>query len=56
MAMAATNTLVQSNEFVELGDIDPEHVVTPGIFVNRIIEIKNPQQESALVKEGVIYP
>lgn len=56
MAMAATNTLVQSNEFVELGDIDPEHVVTPGIFVNRIIEIRNPQQESALVKEGVIYP
>jgi len=56
MAMAATTTLVQTNELVELGDIDPEHVVTPGIFVNGIIEVSNPQQESNLVKEGVIYP
>jgi len=56
MAMAAVKTLVQSNEMVELGDIDPEHVVTPGIFVNRIIEVKKPQQESKLVKEGVVYP
>lgn len=56
MAMAATNTLVQSNKLVELGDIDPEHVVTPGIFVNRIIEVSKPQQESTLVKEGVVYP
>ena len=56
MAMAAAKTLVQSNEMVELGDIDPEHVVTPGIFVNRIIEVTNPQQESKLVKEGVVYP
>jgi len=56
MAMAATKTLVQSNEIVELGDINPEHVVTPGIFVNGIIEVTNPQQESKLVKEGVAYP
>ncbi len=56
MAMAAKKTLVQCNEIVELGDIDPEHVVTPGIFINRIIEVKKPQQESKLVKEGVVYP
>jgi len=56
MAMAATNTLVQVNQVVALGDIDPEHVVTPGIFVNRIIEVTNPQQESQLVKDGVVYP
>ena len=56
MAMAATNTLVQTNEFVALGDIDPENVITPGIFVNRIIEVSNPQQESTLVKAGVVYP
>lgn len=56
MAMAAATTLVQTNEMVELGDIDPENVVTPGIFVNGIIEVSNPQQESKLVKEGVIYP
>jgi len=56
MAMAATTTLVQTNEMVELGDIDPENVVTPGIFVNEIIEVTQPQQESALVSAGVIYP
>ena len=56
MAMAATQTLVQTNEMVELGDIDPENVITPGIFVNRIIEVKKPQQESKLVKAGVVYP
>jgi len=56
MAMAARTTIVQTNKFVELGDIDPECVVTPGIFVNRIIEVSNPQQESKLVKEGVVYP
>ncbi|MBL4941057.1 MAG: 3-oxoacid CoA-transferase subunit A [Colwellia sp.] len=56
MATAATRTLVQSNAIVELGDIDPEHVVTPGIFVNSIIEVAQPQQESTLVKAGVTYP
>jgi len=56
MAMAAETTLVQVNEIVELGDIDPENVVTPGIFINGIIEVSNPQQESKLVKEEVIYP
>jgi 3-oxoadipate CoA-transferase alpha subunit len=56
MAMAAAKTIVQSNEVVELGAIDPEHVITPGIFVNSIIKVNNPQQESKLVKEGVVYP
>ena len=56
MAMAATNTLVQTNEMAELGTIDPENVITPGIFVNQVVEVTNPQQESTLVKEGVVYP
>ncbi len=56
MAMAATNTIVQANEIVELGDIDPENVVTPGIYVNQVIEVSKPLQESKLVKEGVVYP
>ncbi len=55
MAMAAKNTLVQVNELVDLGAIDPEHVVTPGIFVNSIIEVSKPQQESQLVKDAVVY-
>ncbi|MFD9698767.1 3-oxoacid CoA-transferase subunit A [Lentzea sp. NPDC059081] len=36
MAAAATTTVVQVEE---LGDIDPEHVVTPGIYVNRVVHI-----------------
>jgi 3-oxoadipate CoA-transferase alpha subunit len=37
MAMAAKCTVVQVRETVELGAIDPEVVVTPGIFVHRIV-------------------
>jgi 3-oxoadipate CoA-transferase alpha subunit len=36
MAAAAPLTIVQVREIVELGEIDPEQVVTPGIFVNRV--------------------
>lgn len=36
MAMAATTTVVQVNEIVELGDLDPELIITPGIFVDRV--------------------
>lgn len=39
MAMAADLTVVQVKEFVELGAIDPECVHTPGIFVDRVIEL-----------------
>jgi len=56
MAMAAKHTLVQTQEFVEAGDIDPEIVVTPGIFVDRIVTVANPAQESQLVNAGVTYP
>jgi len=56
MAMAATTTIVQTQSFVEAGDIDPETVITPGLFVNRIVTVAHPLQESLLVKEGVIYP
>ena len=38
MAAAAKCTVVQVREIVELGQIDPEHVVTPGIFVKRVIK------------------
>lgn len=35
MAMAADKALVQANREVALGAIDPEHVVTPGLYVDR---------------------
>ena len=52
MAMAAKTTIVQASRIVEPGEIDPEHIVTPGIFVNRIVEVANPRQEEALLREG----
>jgi 3-oxoadipate CoA-transferase alpha subunit len=37
MAMAATCTIAQVGEIVPLGQLDPETVVTPGIFVQRVV-------------------
>lgn len=56
MAMAAAITIVQTDSLVTEGEIDPEIVVTPGIFVNRIVKVTNPVQEAKLVAEGRIYP
>lgn len=56
MCMAAETTIVQARRIVERGEIDPERVVTPGIFVDRIVEIPEPLQESQLIAEGKRYP
>jgi 3-oxoadipate CoA-transferase, alpha subunit len=40
MASAAALTVVQVDEFVELGELDPEAVVTPGIFVDRVVRVE----------------
>jgi 3-oxoadipate CoA-transferase alpha subunit len=37
MAMAARVTIVQVKAFVELGALDPEIIITPGIFVDRVV-------------------
>ena len=39
MAMAAKTTIAQVAEIVPLGGIDPEAVVTPGIFVQRLVKV-----------------
>jgi 3-oxoadipate CoA-transferase alpha subunit len=39
MASAARCTIVQVREIVNLGDLDPEAVVTPGIYVQRVVEV-----------------
>ncbi len=39
MASAAKCTIAQVRETVELGELDPESVVTPGIFVKRVVKI-----------------
>ncbi|STR25919.1 3-oxoadipate CoA-transferase subunit A [Janthinobacterium lividum] len=39
MAMAAKVSIASVHEVAELGSIDPEHVVTPGLFVQRIVQV-----------------
>ncbi len=39
MAMAARLTVAQVREIVPLGSLDPEHVVTPGVFVHRVVAV-----------------
>jgi 3-oxoadipate CoA-transferase alpha subunit len=40
MAMAAKNTIATVHEIVELGSLDPESVVTPGLFVQKIVKVE----------------
>lgn len=56
MCMAAKTTIVQVSRIVPAGVIDPEHVITPGIFVNKVVEVPFPKQEEELVRAGVSYP
>lgn len=55
MCMAASTTIVQARRIVALGDIEPENVVTPGIFVDRVVEVPNPVSERELIDSGVRY-
>lgn len=56
MCTAAETTIVQTESIVQAGQIDPESVVTPGIFVKRIVHVPDPAQESSLIAQGVSYP
>jgi 3-oxoadipate CoA-transferase alpha subunit len=54
--MGAAVPIVQTKRLVAAGDIDPEHVITPGIFVNRVVEVSQPVHEDTLIVEGSRYP
>ncbi|GLT11416.1 3-oxoacid CoA-transferase subunit A [Sulfitobacter porphyrae] len=56
MATAATTTIAQVSRIVPPGGIDPEHVVTPGIFVRRLVEVSAPAQEEELNRAEAVYP
>ncbi|MDY0076671.1 MAG: 3-oxoacid CoA-transferase subunit A [Bacteroidales bacterium] len=56
MCTAAKTTVVQVQNFVKLGDLDPECIITPGIFVQRIVLVENPADESRLTAENRRYP
>ncbi|WP_417719193.1 3-oxoacid CoA-transferase subunit A [Salipiger sp.] len=56
MATAAATTIVQASRVVDLGAIDPEQVVTPGIYVDHVIEVAAPAQEEMLNRAEAVYP
>lgn len=56
MCMAARTAIIQVGEIVDDGEIDPEHVVTPGIFVQRVVAVDQPALESQLIASGARYP
>jgi 3-oxoadipate CoA-transferase alpha subunit len=56
MAAAARHTVAQVQELVHVGEIDPESVITPGIFVNTVVAVPQPAQEEDLVRAGSRFP
>ena len=56
MCMAAEKSIVQISKIVEAGEIDPETIVTPGIFVSNLVEVPAPVQEEDLMRAKEIYP
>jgi 3-oxoacid CoA-transferase subunit A len=51
MATAAEVTVAQVEEIVPAGEIDPDHIVTPGIFVKRIVAV--PEHEKRIEQRTV---
>tara|TARA_S200000501_G_C20852534_1_gene756308 strand:+ start:736 stop:1419 length:684 start_codon:yes stop_codon:yes gene_type:complete len=47
MAMAGNTTIVQVDEIVPLGELNPEAIITPGIFVDRVIQLDVPDYLSS---------
>lgn len=56
MCTAAETSIVQARNLVELGELDPECVVTPGIFVKKVVGVSQPADESKLIAEERSYP
>jgi 3-oxoadipate CoA-transferase alpha subunit len=52
MASAAKLTVASVHEIKELGELDPEAIVTPGIFVSRIVKIPRVATQAAGFKKG----
>lgn len=56
MCTAAARTIAQVSRIVEPGAIDPEAVITPGIFVQGLVEVAEPAQEEDLNRANARYP
>jgi 3-oxoadipate CoA-transferase alpha subunit len=55
MCMAAARTVAQVSKIVPPGGIDPEQVITPGIFIDGLVEVPNPRQEEEMIRNGEVY-
>ena len=55
MAMAGKITIAEVEELVEAGELDPDQIHTPGIYVHRIFEGKNYEKriEKRTVREKI---
>lgn len=52
MATAAKKTVATVHEIVELGALDPEHIVTPGIYVSQVVQIARVATQAGGFKEA----
>ncbi|MEO9101134.1 MAG: 3-oxoacid CoA-transferase subunit A [Burkholderiales bacterium] len=52
MAMAARHTVATVHEIVELGGLDPETIVTPGVFVKQIVKIDRVATQAGGFKQA----
>lgn len=53
MCTAAKTAIVQVKRFVELGELTPDTIITPGIYVDRLVEVPVPLEEEKLLKDEI---
>ena len=54
MATAATTVIAEVEELVEIGDLDPEHVHTPGAFVDHVVLLEELSEEYGILEHHII--
>jgi 3-oxoadipate CoA-transferase, alpha subunit len=52
MAMAAKKTIASVHRIAQLGELDPESIVTPGIFVHRIVRIERVATQAGGIRKA----
>ncbi|BEQ15619.1 CoA transferase subunit A [Desulfoferula mesophila] len=54
MATAATTVIAEVEELVEIGDLEPEHVHTPGAFVDHVVLLEELSEEYGILEHHII--
>jgi len=52
--MASKLTIAEVDEIVEIGELDPEMIVTPGIYIDRIVRVPDDDAASAERKKEIL--